>query len=610
MPIQFLSPQLANQIAAGEVVERPASVVKELLENSLDAGADRIEIDIEKGGHKRIRIFDNGKGIPKDELQLALSRHATSKIATLDDLEHILSLGFRGEALASISSVSRLTLTSRTANQNEAWQACCEGREMAVTVQPAAHPQGTTIDVADLFYNTPARRKFLRTEKTEFQHIEEVIKRIALSYPHASFLLKHNGKLVKRFIADKQGALAPRIASVLGQKFVDNAVHINVDYEGIQMDAWLGNESVLRSSNDCQFSFVNGRGMRDKLIMHAIRQAYESVWGVLEQPSFVVYLTLDPRDVDVNVHPAKHEVRFQQGRLVHDFICKSVCDALHAISQPESHEETVTESSTRADTISQSPAPFQHEPANHEYIRPLAAAPQSPKVGGQSAPFTPRQSKGPSAAYQAGFQSLMSPNSDMQTKDSGSQPNHVQYLGLSSLCRIYSHNERIYLLDVVNIVGYWLTELCSKAQHSQPLLMPVALAMPMDSAGDEADNRAENIALLNGLHFEINQVAGKYRLQQVPAGTRHLPWLRWFEKLLSAKLFSHANTKDSEEGSQKQTVLFDFSVAENELDDNTAHQVWHWLEQQNDLKQWEMIERFGTVRDVTQVVNFLRGTNG
>jgi DNA mismatch repair protein MutL len=610
LPIQFLSPQLANQIAAGEVVERPASVVKELLENSLDAGADRIEIDIEKGGHKRIRIFDNGKGIPRDELQLALSRHATSKIATLDDLERILSLGFRGEALASISSVSRLTLTSRTVDQSEAWQACCEGREMAVSVQPAAHPQGTTIDVADLFYNTPARRKFLRTEKTEFQHIEEVIKRIALSYPHASFLLKHNGKLVKRYIADKQGALAPRIASVLGQKFVDNAVHINVDYEGIKMDAWLGNESVLRSSNDCQFSFVNGRGMRDKLIMHAIRQAYESVWGVLEQPSFVVYITLDPSDVDVNVHPAKHEVRFQQGRLVHDFICKSVCDALHAISEPESRKNSVSTPSSTADTISQGSTPFQHEPANHEYIRPLAAAPEPSKGRSLGGGSVSRQSKGPSAAYQTGFQTLMSPNGNMENKAPATLNNPVQYLALSPLCRIYAHNERIYLLDVVNIATSWLTELCTKAQHSQPLLMPVALAMPEHNTGDEGDKRTKNIALLNELHFEINQVAGKYRLQQVPAGTRHLPWLRWFEKLLSANLFLNTSAQNTSESSQKQTVFFDFCVEENELDDNTAHQVWYWLEQQNDLKRWEMIERFGTVRDVTQVVNFLRGTNG
>ena len=363
MPIQLLSPQLANQIAAGEVVERPASVVKELLENSLDAGATKIEVDIEKGGHKRIRIKDNGSGIVKSELQLALSRHATSKITTLDDLEQILSLGFRGEALASISSVSRLTLTSRTESQGEAWQAYCEGREMAVNIQPAAHPVGTTIDVADLFYNTPARRKFLRTEKTEFQHIEEVIKRIALSYPKVSFVLKHNDKVAKRFIADKAGSLATRIGAVVGQKFVQNAVHISTEYEGLHIDAWLGNEAMLRSSNDCQFSFVNGRGMRDKLIMHAIRQAYESVWGVVEQPSFVVYLTVNPKDVDVNVHPAKHEVRFQQGRLVHDFICKTVSDALHAMTdeQPLSG----------MDASRPSGSDFMSSQVEHDYIRPL-----------------------------------------------------------------------------------------------------------------------------------------------------------------------------------------------------------------------------------------------
>ena len=223
MPIQLLSPQLANQIAAGEVVERPASVVKELLENSVDAGATKIEIDIEKGGHKRIRIKDNGSGIAKDELQLALSRHATSKISTLDDLEQILSLGFRGEALASISSVTRLTLTSKTQSQSEAWEAYCEGRDMSVAVRPAAHPVGTTIDVADLFYNTPARRKFLRTEKTEFQHIEDVINRVALSYPHVSFILRHNDKVIKRYIADKAGSMERRIAAVVGQKFIQNA---------------------------------------------------------------------------------------------------------------------------------------------------------------------------------------------------------------------------------------------------------------------------------------------------------------------------------------------------------------------------------------------------
>jgi len=491
LPIQLLSPQLANQIAAGEVVERPASVVKELLENSLDAGATKIEVDIEKGGHKRIRIKDNGSGIVKSELQLALSRHATSKITTLDDLEQILSLGFRGEALASISSVSRLTLTSRTESQGEAWQAYCEGREMAVNIQPAAHPVGTTIDVADLFYNTPARRKFLRTEKTEFQHIEEVIKRIALSYPKVSFVLKHNDKVAKRFIADKAGSLATRIGAVVGQKFVQNAVHISTEYEGLHIDAWLGNEAMLRSSNDCQFSFVNGRGMRDKLIMHAIRQAYESVWGVVEQPSFVVYLTVNPKDVDVNVHPAKHEVRFQQGRLVHDFICKTVSDALHAMTdeQPLSG----------MDASRPSGSDFMSSQVEHDYIRPLQnqtsdnaqafnessrystggisqGAPQSygqftgsPRntssgsaSGGRSGGAAHKQSRGPSAAYQSNYNALMTPNSDIINNNADPMP-VAEHVNLTSQCRIYPKSEKIYLLCATKVASIWLSELFLKA---------------------------------------------------------------------------------------------------------------------------------------------------
>jgi len=592
LPIQLLSPQLANQIAAGEVVERPASVVKELLENSLDAGANRIEVEIEKGGHKRILIRDNGKGIAKDELQLALSRHATSKIVTLDDLEHIMSLGFRGEALASISSVSRLTLTSRPESQSEAWQAYCEGREMAVTIQPAAHPKGTTIDVADLFYNTPARRKFLRTEKTEFQHIEEVIKRIALSNPQASFLLKHNGKMVKRYVADKQGSLASRIAAVLGQKFIENAVQVKVDYQGISLTAWLGNEVMLRSSNDLQFSFVNGRSMRDKLIMHAIRQAYESVWGIVEQPAFVVYMTIDPKDVDVNVHPAKHEVRFQQGRLVHDFICKSVCDALQEISEPEASEPNSEHSGSEHTSIEVPVKAFEHSHVNHDYIRPLTSTPRSQPApqARESDTYSSRQSKGPSAAYQAGFNALMSPNGNTQAQASGRSIANEAAFQLTSLCRIYTQGEKVFLLEVTQIVPLWLLEQCKSAEHSQPLLMPVAL-------NSQGANEA-TIALLQQLNFEINHVAGKYRLQQVPAGTRHLPWLRWFEKLISSTL---NNTDD---------IASSFLIDEDEVDKNTALDVWHWLDQQSDRKQWEMVERFGKVRDLTRVLEFWRGVDG
>ena len=615
MPIQLLSPQLANQIAAGEVVERPASVVKELLENSLDAGATKIEVDIEKGGHKRIRIKDNGSGIVKSELQLALSRHATSKITTLDDLEQILSLGFRGEALASISSVSRLTLTSRTESQGEAWQAYCEGREMAVNIQPAAHPVGTTIDVADLFYNTPARRKFLRTEKTEFQHIEEVIKRIALSYPKVSFVLKHNDKVAKRFIADKAGSLATRIGAVVGQKFVQNAVHISTEYEGLHIDAWLGNEAMLRSSNDCQFSFVNGRGMRDKLIMHAIRQAYESVWGVVEQPSFVVYLTVNPKDVDVNVHPAKHEVRFQQGRLVHDFICKTVSDALHAMTdeQPLSG----------MDANRPSGSDFMSSQVEHDYIRPLQnqtsdnaqafnessrystggvsqGAPQSygqftgsPRntssgsaSGGRSGGAAHKQSRGPSAAYQSNYNALMTPNSDIINNNADPMP-VVEHVNLTSQSRIYPKSEKIYLLCATKVANVWLSELFLKAQHGQPLLMPVAVSL--NNVNEQL------VTLLNDAHFEVNKVAGKYRLQQVPAGTRHLPWLKWFEYFLLVELNDEVNSLDD---AVKSLVL-----PEHVLDEETSNALWYWLDQQSEVKQWEIIEQFAKVRPLNSVLD-------
>ncbi|QNS15800.1 DNA mismatch repair endonuclease MutL [Mannheimia bovis] len=329
--IHILPPQLANQIAAGEVVERPASVVKELVENSLDAGADNIQIDIEKGGSQLIRIRDNGCGISKQDLPLALARHATSKISSLEDLEAILSLGFRGEALASISSVSRLTLTSRTAEQSEAWQAYAQGREMAVEIQPASHPIGTTIEVANLFFNTPARRKFLRTDKTEFAHIDEVIRRIALAKPNVSFTLSHNGKIVRQYrkVADQSvEQKQKRVAAICGEEFIQNANYIDWQHGDLHLHGWVGSPMLARPQNDLCYSYVNGRMMRDKTINHAIRQAYGESIATGNYPAFVIFLDLDPTMVDVNVHPAKHEVRFHQGRLVHDFILQGVSNSL------------------------------------------------------------------------------------------------------------------------------------------------------------------------------------------------------------------------------------------------------------------------------------------
>lgn len=330
MPIRILPPILANQIAAGEVVERPASVVKELVENSLDAGASRIEIELEKGGCKLIRIRDNGSGIPQADLTLALARHATSKVSSLDDLEAICSLGFRGEALASISSVSRLTLTSRTVEQVEAWQAMAEGRDMAVQVRPAAHPVGTTLEVVDLFFNTPARRKFLRSEKTEYAHIDELIRRLALSRFDVTFILKHNGKVVRQYrSALSDDERLRRIASACGSLFMTDAIQVRSEHLGLTLQGWLLPPArQTDTSPEIQYCYVNGRVMRDKLINHGIRQGYLEALGLECAPSYVLYLTLDPHQVDVNVHPAKHEVRFHESRLVHDFVVGVVRDGL------------------------------------------------------------------------------------------------------------------------------------------------------------------------------------------------------------------------------------------------------------------------------------------
>jgi DNA mismatch repair protein MutL len=333
-PIKLLSSQLANQIAAGEVVERPASVVKELLENSIDAGATRIEVDIERGGTRLIRITDNGHGIDKDSLTLALTRHATSKIDSIDDLSAIQSLGFRGEALASISSVSKLSLTSRTLDSDLAWQATAQGRDMQVDITPASALVGTRIEVNDLFFNTPARQKFLRTEKTEFNHIEEVFKRQALANPGISFVLKHNGKIAKRIPASLSDKNSPqRLKTICGKKFVDQCVEFFCEHESIQIFGWLGKPSFHRSESDIQYSFINKRAVKDKTLTHAIRESYDGQLPPGRLPAYVIFLKLDPEKVDVNVHPTKHEVRFGEQRLVHDLLVKSLTEALEQASK-------------------------------------------------------------------------------------------------------------------------------------------------------------------------------------------------------------------------------------------------------------------------------------
>ncbi len=332
--INLLSQRLANQIAAGEVVERPASVVKELLENSLDAGARKLEIDVEQGGVKLLKIKDDGLGIHKDDLALALSRHATSKISNLEDLENIASLGFRGEALASISSVSRLAMTSRSAEDGDGngWKVSAEGQEMEASLSPAAHPQGTTVEVRDLFFNTPARKKFLKTEKTEFSRIDEVVKRIALSRFDVMFNLNHNQRAIHNLLPAKTDQEKQRrVGLVCGPAFVENSVFVEMEGPGLRLWGWVSLPTFSRSQADLQYFYVNGRIIRDKLVTHAVKQAYRDVLFHGRHPAYVLYLELAPSSVDVNVHPTKHEVRFRDSRLVHDFLFSSLHKALAAV---------------------------------------------------------------------------------------------------------------------------------------------------------------------------------------------------------------------------------------------------------------------------------------
>ena len=331
--IQLLSPQLANQIAAGEVIERPASVIKELLENSLDAGAKQIDIDIDKGGIQRIKIMDDGCGIYKEDLTLAFSRHATSKIKTLDDLEQVASLGFRGEALASIGSVARVALSSRVADAQSGWQVKIEGQATASEPQPIAHPQGTTIEILDLFFNTPARRKFLRTEQTEFGHIEEVIRRLALSCFDVGITLKHNKRNIHQLRpASTEANRTQRVAHICGEAFIEQALYIDMESSNLRLWGWISLPTFSRTQPDLQYFYVNGRMIKDKLVNHAVKHAYHDVLYNNRHPAFILFLELDPQAVDVNAHPAKHEVRFHEGRLVHDFIQANIHKALAGIN--------------------------------------------------------------------------------------------------------------------------------------------------------------------------------------------------------------------------------------------------------------------------------------
>ncbi|SFS01233.1 DNA mismatch repair protein MutL [Dyella sp. OK004] len=344
--IRPLPPELINQIAAGEVIERPSSVVKELVENSLDAGATRVEVDIEQGGSRLIRVRDDGGGIAPDELQLAVASHATSKIGSFDDLEHVASMGFRGEALASVSSVARFALTSRARGHDTAFRIEVDGGKVQAA-RPAQHPQGSSVEVRDLFYNVPARRKFLRAERTEFAHIDDLLKSLALARGSVEFRLTHNGKPVRILKAARDEVAAlQRVAEVLGEDFPAQSLRIDHAVAGLHLSGWVGLPTASRSQADSQYFYVNGRLVRDRIVAHAVRQAYADVLFHGRHPAFVLYLELDPAGVDVNVHPAKHEVRFREQRLVHDFLFRTLHEALAQtragqVGLPAAHETGV-----------------------------------------------------------------------------------------------------------------------------------------------------------------------------------------------------------------------------------------------------------------------------
>ncbi|WP_422527146.1 DNA mismatch repair endonuclease MutL [Serratia fonticola] len=536
MPIQVLPPQLANQIAAGEVVERPASVVKELVENSLDAGATRIDIDIERGGAKLIRIRDNGCGIAKADLALALARHATSKISTLDDLEAIVSLGFRGEALASISSVSRLMLTSRTAEQSEAWQAYAEGRDQAVTVKPAAHPVGSTLEVLDLFYNTPARRKFMRTEKTEFGHIDEVVRRIALARFDVAINLSHNGKLMRQYRAAKEESQHERrLASICGPAFLQHALAVSWQHGDLSIRGWVADPQGARQLGEMQYCYVNSRMMRDRLINHAIRQAYQDQLKDDQLPAYVLYLEVDPHQVDVNVHPAKHEVRFHQARLVHDFIYQAVTTVLQ---QAGNVTLPLAEESSELEAPIWQPENRVAAGGNH-FSQP---APQRERQPAQ--PSVAREGA-PQPAYQAGAgyqkregelygkllqvtppadtvkQPLFPPvNAVQETPLAGSQHSFGRVLMICPPSyALVEQRQQLALLNLT-MAERWLrqAQLCPPEEglRPQPLLIPIKLTLNKN----EAAACVQHQALLVKMGLELQSDHGHVTLRAVPLPLR------------------------------------------------------------------------------------------
>lgn len=519
VPIRQLPETLINQIAAGEVVERPASVVKELVENALDAGAQRVDIDLEEGGIRLIRIRDDGSGIAPDELALALSRHATSKIASLDDLEAVATLGFRGEALPSIASVSRLSLSSRRAHDAHGATLQVDGGRLG-QVSPCQHGQGTTVEVRELFYNVPARRKFLRAERTELGHIEEWLRSLALARPDVELRVSHNGRASRRYKGGSQAEPTLRLHETLGQDFASQALRVEHSAAGLRLHGWIAQPAYSRASADQQYLYVNGRPVRDRNIAHAVRMAYQDVLHHGRQPAYVLFLELDPARVDVNVHPAKHEVRFRESRMIHDFVHRTLHQALAA---------------TRAGVAGgvDEQAPVQAMPfAQAAYGVPAAAALPQPLqwTGARQSPLGLRVADAPSA-YAALYNSPSprtaepAPVSPMPANDGQGGTPPLGY-ALAQLHGIYILAENAQGLIVVDMhaaherIGYERL----KSAHdgigltAQPLLVPMTLAV----AEREADVAEREAATLTELGFDLTRSGPQTLIvRSVPALLAH-----------------------------------------------------------------------------------------
>lgn len=534
--IHLLSRQLANQIAAGEVVERPASIIKELLENSLDAGARQIDIEVEQGGIRRIAIRDDGHGIAADELALAVSRHATSKIHSLEDLESIASMGFRGEALASISSVSHLQLTSRQANSEQAWQLQISDADLSPGKPiPAAHPPGTSVETRDLFYNIPARRKFLRSERTEYRHLEDVVRRMALARFDVGFRFQHNRReLFNLPVATDQSAQERRLARLCGKAFVQQAQYIDVASNGppqLQLRGWVLLPEAARSQADLQYFFVNGRIIRDRLVNHALRQAYADRIFPGRYPAWILYLELDPQQVDVNVHPTKHEVRFREARQVHDFLCHSLMQVF------------TTATSFRAGEDVPAVSPGWVKPA--EGNAPVAtgssvSARQNVRLSqaGGARLSTPPQVSMDSYAQLRTLAASSASRAVAETSPGAevdNAPEISRRLAVIGDCLVVERENKLILLDLPAAKSWLLKQhlqyYLDNAAVSQPLLFPLSLQL------DEQQRRGlqQQGALLTELGFEWTQpMLDSLQLRAVPAVLREADFQQLWPVLLTS----------------------------------------------------------------------------